>query len=49
MPVAPQDTNSTVLPENNGLGASIMAPENGVLDQQNPDFLAPPTTDAGSV
>jgi len=48
-PTWSQDT--TEIPEavNDGLGASIMGPENVALDQQNPDFLAPPTTDAGSI
>lgn len=43
--------DSNVAPEamNDGLGANVIGPQNVVLDQQNPDFLAPPTTDAGSV
>ena len=43
--------DSNVAPEamNDGLGANILGPQNVVLDQQNPDFLAPPTTDSGSV
>jgi hypothetical protein len=32
-----------------GLGASILGPTNPALEQQNPDFLAPPTTDNGDV
>ena len=31
------------------LGASILGPQNIPIDQQNPDLLAPPTTDAGTV
>ena len=30
-------------------GASILGPQNIPLDKQNPDLLAPPTTDSGSV
>ena len=45
----PQDTDEIPTPENNGLGASIIGPQNVVMDQQNPDVLAPPTTDNGNV
>ena len=31
------------------LGASILGPQNVAIDMQNPDLLAPPTTDAGTV
>nr|BAQ25799.1 oxalate decarboxylase 4 [Grifola frondosa] len=31
------------------LGATIMGPQNIAIDQQNPDLLAPPSTDAGSI
>ena len=31
------------------LGATILGPQDVYLDQQNPDLLAPPTTDSGSV
>lgn len=31
------------------LGATILGPQNVEIDQQNPDLLAPPTTDAGTV
>lgn len=31
------------------LGASILGPQNIPLELQNPDLLAPPTTDAGSL
>lgn len=48
-PTWSQDT--TEIPEaiNDNLGASIMGPENVALDQQNPDFLAPPSTDNGNM
>lgn len=39
---APQPVRDT-------LGASILGPQNIPIDQQNPDLLAPPTTDAGTV
>ncbi|KAJ7222089.1 oxalate decarboxylase [Mycena pura] len=32
-----------------GLGAPILGPTNPSLEQENPDLLAPPTTDSGSV
>ncbi|KAF8589808.1 oxalate decarboxylase [Ramaria rubella] len=31
------------------LGATVIGPQNVALDRQSPDFLAPPSTDAGSV
>ncbi|GJJ10004.1 hypothetical protein Clacol_004230 [Clathrus columnatus] len=31
------------------LGATVIGPQNIPLDRQSPDFLAPPTTDVGSV
>ena len=31
------------------LGASVIGPQNVVMDMQNPDMLAPPSTDSGSV
>ncbi|THH09032.1 hypothetical protein EW145_g2308 [Phellinidium pouzarii] len=42
---------SDVTPEaiSGGLGATLIAPDDTVIDQQNPDILAPPTTDAGTV
>ncbi|KAI0359662.1 oxalate decarboxylase [Trametes cingulata] len=36
-------------PERGTLGGSILGPQNVVLDKQNPDILAPPTTDSGTV
>ena len=44
-----QDTTETVEAINGGLGATVIAPDNLALDQQNPDVLAPPTTDNGDV
>lgn len=35
--------------ERGKLGASIMGPQNVPIDRQNPDILAPPTTDSGTV
>ena len=40
-----QGTNDTPEAFNDGFGATILAPDDTVIDQQNPDFLAPPTTD----
>ncbi|KAF9449762.1 oxalate decarboxylase [Macrolepiota fuliginosa MF-IS2] len=31
------------------LGATVLGPVNDPIDKQNPDFLAPPTTDHGSI
>ncbi|TBU23815.1 oxalate decarboxylase [Dichomitus squalens] len=36
-------------PERGTLGASILGPQNEQIDKQNPDILAPPTTDSGTV
>lgn len=41
-PAAPQ-------PIRDVLGASILGPQNVEIDLQNPDLLAPPSTDAGTV
>ncbi|KAM5542854.1 hypothetical protein V8D89_003238 [Ganoderma adspersum] len=35
--------------ERGKLGASIMGPQNIPIDRQNPDMLAPPTTDSGTL
>ena len=44
------DTNSTnVEPIRGELGGTILGPQNVPLQQQNPDLLAPPTTDHGTV
>jgi oxalate decarboxylase len=34
-------------PQRGGEGASILGPRNDAIDRQNPDLLAPPSTDAG--
>lgn len=44
-----QGTTETPEAINGGLGASLIFPDNIALDQQNPDVLAPPTTDQGIV
>ncbi|KAK0462357.1 oxalate decarboxylase [Desarmillaria tabescens] len=44
-----ESRSSVVTAERGKLGASIMGPDNIPMDLQNPDFLAPPTTDSGSV
>ena len=31
------------------LGGTVIGPQNVVMDMQNPDLLAPPSTDAGSM
>ncbi|KAJ7692118.1 oxalate decarboxylase [Mycena rosella] len=36
-------------PIRESFGASILGPANGPLEQENPDLLAPPTTDSGSL
>ncbi|KAF8602748.1 putative oxalate decarboxylase/oxidase [Ceratobasidium sp. AG-I] len=41
--------NSTPEPIRGSTGASILGPQNVALERQGPDFLAPPTTDSGSV
>ncbi|THH33237.1 hypothetical protein EUX98_g1002 [Antrodiella citrinella] len=42
-------TTGTVEPIRGSLGANILGPDNQPMDQQNPDLLAPPTTDQGTV
>ncbi|KAI0767004.1 oxalate decarboxylase [Fomes fomentarius] len=58
VPYASDDTNywlwneTTTIdpePERGTLGASILGPQNVPIAKQNPDILAPPTTDSGSV
>jgi oxalate decarboxylase len=45
-----QPTRSDIpQPVRNGLGATIMGPRNGELERQNPNLLASPDTDAGTV
>ncbi|KAG8737275.1 hypothetical protein FRC10_008380 [Ceratobasidium sp. 414] len=40
---------SVPVPERGTTGASILGPQNIPLDRESPDFLAPPSTDSGSV
>lgn len=42
-----QDTNATVEAERGTLGATILTDEDIQIEQQNPDSVAPPTTDNG--
>ncbi|KAH8113603.1 RmlC-like cupin domain-containing protein [Phellopilus nigrolimitatus] len=49
-PVWGQDSqNPNPQPINGNLGATIIAPSDTELDNQNPDFFAPPSTDQGTV
>ncbi|CAE6376402.1 oxalate decarboxylase [Rhizoctonia solani] len=41
--------NTVPVPERGSTGASILGPQNIPLDREGPDFLAPPSTDSGSV
>ncbi|KAJ7578659.1 oxalate decarboxylase [Mycena floridula] len=43
------DPNADPSPQRGTLGAPILGPDNIQIDIQNPDLLAPPTTDQGSV
>lgn len=43
------NANIDPLPIRGSLGANILGPQNLQIDRQNPDLLAPPTTDAGSM
>ena len=53
VPPASEDPNpvlfNTTSAQRGPLGASVLGPNNIELDLQNPDLLAPPTTDQGSV
>lgn len=44
-----QATNGIAEPIRNGLGATILGPRNIPIEQQNPDMLASPETDAGTL
>ena len=48
-PASTTDTEEDLQPIRGTLGASILGPQNLALQQQNPDLLAPPTTDHGTV
>ncbi|KAB5590672.1 Oxalate decarboxylase [Ceratobasidium theobromae] len=41
--------NSVPVPERGTTGSSILGPQNIPLDREGPDFLAPPSTDSGSI
>ena len=43
------DTPGIPEPVRGSLGAPLLGPQNVLLDKQNSDFLAPPSTDAGTV
>ncbi|KAI6116237.1 putative oxalate decarboxylase/oxidase [Pisolithus sp. B1] len=45
----PRSSDITPEPIRGGLGATILGPQNRLLDLQNPDALAPPTTYNGDV
>ena len=53
VPYASDDPNYPLWNETQGirgsLGATVMGPQDEAIVLQNPDLLAPPTTDAGSV
>ena len=44
-----ETTTEVPQPERGTLGANIQGPQNVEIDRQNPDILAPPTTDSGTV
>ncbi|KAG8684273.1 hypothetical protein FRC11_012379 [Ceratobasidium sp. 423] len=44
-----QYQGGTPEPERGAAGANILGPQNIPLERESPDFLAPPTTDSGSV
>ena len=48
-PLWSQDTDIDPEPIRGNLGASVIGPQNVKLDQMNPDILAPPSTDAGTM
>ena len=45
----PNNETAVVEPIRGALGATILGPQNDAIQLQNPDLLAPPTTDHGSV
>ncbi|KAN0126105.1 oxalate decarboxylase [Lactarius tabidus] len=47
--IFPPGSDVSAQPIRDALGASILGPQNLPLQRQNPDLLAPPTTDHGSV
>jgi hypothetical protein len=45
----PEDQTAQPAPIRGSLGTTDIGPQNVELDRQNPDLLAPPTTDHGTV
>jgi len=48
-PAYPPDVPGPAQPIRGNLGAAVLGPQNLPIQQQNPDHLAPPTTDNGDV
>jgi hypothetical protein len=48
-PTYPPGTSGPAQPIRGDLGAPILGPQNAPIQQQNPDIVAPPTTDSGNV
>ena len=48
-PLWNEHTTAIPQPERGQLGGTILGPQNIAIDRQNPDILAPPTTDSGTV
>ncbi|KAH8112405.1 oxalate decarboxylase [Phellopilus nigrolimitatus] len=48
-PMWAQNSNSTPEAINGQLGGTIISADDTLLDEQNPDLVAPPSTDSGSV
>jgi hypothetical protein len=48
-PAYPPGTSGPAEPIRGSLGAAILGPQNLPIQQQNPDIVAPPSTDSGDV
>ena len=48
-PAYPPGSSGPAQPVRGDLGAPILGPQNTPIQQQNPDIVAPPTTDSGDV
>lgn len=48
-PAYPPGTSGPAEPIRGSLGAAILGPQNIPVQQQNPDIVAPPSTDSGDV
>ncbi len=48
-PAYPPGTSGPAQPIRGDLGATIIGPQNIPIQQQNPDIVAPPSTDSGDV